>query len=292
MKNWDVLRYILAIGRTGSISGAARQLGCNHATVSRQLAAAEAALGARLFDRHVSGLTPTAAGQATLARARVIETETLALDRDLTARDARLSGPITITVPQLLVTDDLAMDLRTFAQEHPDIALTVLGDNNLANLHRREADIAIRVSDNPGDSLWGRKVADQRVAYFGAPELVRELTERGSEAAVQVISFSMWQVPVPEELSQHVPNAFSAVQTDDMISALAMLRAGMGVTRLPMFLAEKGLKRLPFVPPKSYPPVWLLTHADLRNTARIATLLQFLASRFAARRSVFWGADG
>ena len=154
MRDWDSLRYVLAIARDGGLSGAARALGVNHATVSRQLARAEEAAGTVLFTRLPTGLQPTEAGERAIVRAAAIEAEIMALDLELASTDDAWTGSLTVTVPPLVAATGFADDLAAYRAVYPRVDLTVLGTNEPLNLHRREADIAIRVSNAPPESLW------------------------------------------------------------------------------------------------------------------------------------------
>lgn len=285
MNDWDTLRYVLAIHRQGGLSAAARTLGVNHATVSRQLDRAEAELGQRLFERLATGLVATEAGTRVAEHAGRIEGEMLALDLQLAASDAG-AGEIAVTVPPLLVTDDLAADFRDFKASNPDIELRILGDNRVLNLHRREADVAIRVTDAPAESLWGRKVASQRSGVY----CERGFAPPDAGAPLPVIAFTAWAEALPPEITARYPDAVTVATCDDMVAALALVRSGLGVTRMPCFLGDGlGFRRLEGQALQPYPPIWLLTHPDLRKTPRIRLFMAFLADRFAARAGLYSG---
>ncbi|MEM7177827.1 MAG: LysR family transcriptional regulator [Pseudomonadota bacterium] len=281
MQDWDIFRYILAIRRHGGLSGAARALDVTHATVSRKLARAEAQLATKLFHRLPGGLTPTPAGEAAIARAEAAEAEFIALDLSLAGAEA---GPLTITVPPLLMRGHLARDLHSFVADNPGVDLAILSDNRIYDLHRREADIAIRVSRQPAESLWGRKVADQRAGYFATQAFIdahRPALEGGG-GPVPVVRFTAWTTPVPPELSQCLPGAYSAAVSDDMPSAIELVKAGFGLTRIPLFAAraEPALCRIETLPLPAYSPIWMLTHPDLRHAPLVRQAMQFLAQRF------------
>ena len=290
MHDWDMFRIILAVSRHGGLSGAARALGVTHATVARRLAQAEAALGAKLFDRYQSGLTPTEAGAAAAARAEAIEAEVLALDLTLTPGD---EGPLSITVPPLLMRTHLARDLAELALAHPRLSLSVLSDNRVFNLHRREADIAIRVSRNPAESLWGRKLTSQRSGWFASPGFAENHAAAlaGALERFPVISFAAWPAALPKDIDEHMPGAFSVAVCDDMLAAVGLARAGLGALRAPFFVADgdAGLVRLDSLPAREYAPIWLLTHPDLRRTPRVRLAMRFLADRFAANTQLYLG---
>ena len=289
MQDWDDLRYLAAAARAEGLSGAARALGTTHATVSRRITRMEEDLGTALFDRLPTGLRLTEAGARAFAAAEAVEAEILALDLALTARDARLSGPLRVTVPPLIVTDALAADFRDFRARHPDIALEVLGDNRILNLHRREADVAIRVSRTPSDTLWGRRLVDQQAAFYAAPALrdriARALAANDRDYPLPLISFTVWKTPVPRRLAAVFPALRVVTACDDMVAAVRLGVAGMGIVRAPVFLGEgtEGLVRVEGLPVTDYSPIWLLTHPDLRRTPRVTAFMRFVGARMAAR---------
>ncbi|MCV2880827.1 LysR family transcriptional regulator [Actibacterium sp. XHP0104] len=292
MQDWDGLRYVLAVTREGGLSGAARALGVTHATVSRQVARAEQAAGTPFFTRLATGLVPTEAGAEAAARAARIEAEILALDLALAARDDRATGDLTVTVPPLLMLSGLAEDLTEFRQMFPGISLSVLGGNAPLNLHRREADIAIRVARDPTDSLWGRVIARQRAGWFATPGFLRDHSAAmASGGAVPVVSFTAYSDPLPPSLVQHLPGAEVVVVSDDMVGAAALARAGMGLVRMPWFLGEgdPDLVPVPGVPLIDYMPIWVLTHPDLRRLPRVVEFMRFVAGRFAGRADRYYG---
>lgn len=118
---WDDLRYALAVARTGALPAAARDLGINHSTIFRRLNALETKLGTRIFERLPSGFRPTEAGERLLACAERMESEAIGLDRDLTGRDARLTGKLKITSSETLAFRALTDEIARFRETHPGI---------------------------------------------------------------------------------------------------------------------------------------------------------------------------
>lgn len=283
MDDWDPLRYVLAIDRHGGLSGAARALGVTHATVSRNLAKAEAALGQRLFDRLPGGLTPTDAGRAAAARAAAMEAEVAGLGLSLAGRE---EGPLAITAPPLMLRGHLAADLAALAAAHPAMRLSVLSDNRVLDLHRREADIAVRVARAPAESLWGRRVASQRAGYFATAEVIAAHGPAlaGAGGPAPLISFAGWPAPTPRDLALRLKDVRVAAVCDDMPAAIELARAGLGLVRLPFAAAraEPALRLVETLPTLDYAPVWLLTHPDLRRAPLVRLAMTFLADGFAA----------
>jgi DNA-binding transcriptional LysR family regulator len=173
MLAWDDLRFVLAIARSGNLRAAAAALGVNHSTMFRRLNTAEAALGAKLFERLATGYRPTDAGQRLVEAAERIETEALALDRELTGRDTRLTGTLRVTASETLAFGTLTGEIARFRERHPGIVVEMLVDNRVLDLSRREADVALRATRPTQGDLFGRKLADVRWCFYGAAEFLR-----------------------------------------------------------------------------------------------------------------------
>lgn len=287
--DWGDLRYVLETVRHGGLSGASRALGVNHATVARRIAAAEAALGTRLFDRRPTGYTPTDAGLDAARAAEAMEESQAELGRSIAARDADPSGPLTVTAPQLLIQTALAPILARFVAAHPSVEVTVLGANAPLNLAHREADVAIRISDTPDPDLVGRRVAPQRSAVYVSR---RYWARRGPDptAPLHWLRFLHWEAP-PKQVRAAYRDVPVVIRLDDMVAMQGAVRADLGATRMPCFLGDTDpeLMRVPGIELMPYPPVWVLTHADLRGVPRIAAFTRFMSDALRALRPVFAG---
>src|SRR5579864_5811322 len=147
--SWDDLRLVLAIARRGTLSGAARQLGVTHSTVFRRLEAIERNTGARLFDRFRDGYAPTAAGDAMAAVAARIGEDVLELERRLSGQDLRPSGVVRLTTTDTLALAVAMPHLAAFRAAYPEIRLEIAVTNVVADLRRRDADIALRPTPDP-----------------------------------------------------------------------------------------------------------------------------------------------
>ncbi|MEO0831247.1 MAG: LysR family transcriptional regulator [Pseudomonadota bacterium] len=291
MADWDDLRFVLETFRQEGISGAARVLGVNHSTVSRRIASAEDEFGARLFDRLPRGYRATEAGQQVAKVAEQMEDLHADLARAIGARDKALSGPLTVTAPQLLFSSVLTPILSDFIDAHPNIELTFLASNETLNLSRREADVAIRVAEAPHDTLFGTRVAEQRSAVYVSAEYARRISE-DPERHLRWLRFVHWS-GIPKEVKTVWPNSEVVMQLDDMVAVHAAILAGQGASRMPCFLGDPDprLVRLPGTPLFPYPSIWVLTHSDLRSMVRVSVFMEFMARRLRALRGMFDGSD-
>jgi DNA-binding transcriptional LysR family regulator len=285
--DWDNLRTVLHVVRLGSIAAAARALEVNTTTITRRIGSAEEGLGTRLFDRTPLGYVPTDAGREAAVHAEAMESHEFTLRRTLAGRDAALSGPMTITAPQLLIATHLCHVIDQFLELHPLIDLTVLSTNDVLDLANREADLAIRISDNPGDDLIGRRLTGQQTASFATPALARALEEDPS-MRIDWIGFTFWDGPPKASLAAW-PNARVKLRFDDMTAVVGAAQAGLGVARMAMFLgrATPGLVQVPLLPPQKYQDIWVLTHRDLKDAAKIRAFKDLLVSWFKSHAGDF-----
>jgi DNA-binding transcriptional LysR family regulator len=291
--DWDDLRYVLAIARAGSLSGAARELGVNHSTVFRRLTAFEDRLGVRLFDRLATGYALTVAGDDMLASLEKVDDEINALDRRLSGRDLKLSGPIVVTTTNTLAYRFLGPHLAAFQNEYPGIELELILATEYFSLSKRQADVAIRPTMAPPDTLVGRRLSAIAFApyasddYLNAQGRVGDLADHrwlGFDDALSHLSAAKW-------MRDNLSDARFAMRSNNLLGLLSGAVAGMGVAPLPCFMgdAEPNLKRLFPPDPKIASELWLLTHEDLRHTARIRAFMDFMAAAIIADKNLLEG---
>ncbi|GAA0573228.1 LysR family transcriptional regulator [Halomonas salifodinae] len=295
---WDDLRLFLAIARSGTLAGAARTLGVNHSTVFRRLNAMEEGLEVRLFERLPEGYVPTAAGEALRGRAERVEEETQAIERELSGQDVRLSGRVRLTTTDTLANGFLAPVLKGFVEAYPGIELELLVVSAFLDLARREADIAIRPTQAPPETLVGRKLGSIRWGLYGARDYLRQrpvLVDPacpgehrfiGGNEMIRHIASSRW-------LDEQVPASAVALRTNSVVAAMGAARAGAGLAVLPHYMArqEPSLECVWEIGPEVATDLWLLTHPDLRHSARIRAFMSYAAEAVRARQDELTGAS-
>jgi len=285
MSNWDDIRFFLAVARAGSLSGAAKVLGVNHSTVSRRIATLEKNHGVRLFNRVRDGYEMSDAAYSIYEQALAVETQNQQISRALFAQDSRLSGPINLTMPHDIFEHCLAPHLAQFAQQHPDIKLNLLVTKQVRNLASLEADLAIRLTPEPPEYLVGKKVAQLQHGIYGAHDLPVQ----------DNVGLVVWQgeTQLPNWAQQHFPKAHIALQVDDLTAMYAAVKAGFGIARMPCYLpdslGDKSVTRFPIELAQSNWGVWVLNHVDLRKTARVQSLREFLIAALQQKQNLFEG---
>jgi DNA-binding transcriptional LysR family regulator len=273
---WDDLKVFLAVARTGSISGAGRSLGVQHSTVSRRMQQLELDLGVRLLDRGVGGYQLTAAGEDLKGAATRMEREVLAVDGGLLGGDARLQGPIRVTVVNHIAESLLMPVFASFSKKYPEVNLQILGSNTYASLAQREADVAIRVTNAPTETLIGKMLATFSSAVYGSPAYIQSLEEGGADPdwlGTECCGFHR------EWTREKCPQSKHSLTVDDTALASAALRQGLGLSILPCFLgdADPQLERMSPPDPKYDLKLWVLIHSDLKRTARVRVFREYLA---------------
>lgn len=282
---WDDLRFVLALRRARTLSGASRELGVKHTTVARRVAALEEACGARLFDKTPTGYVPTAAGEDVLAVAEGIEQQMQMLDRQVLGQDARLSGPLRVTTVDLFAAEH-AREFALFAERYPDVELDVSVDNRLRSLTRREADVALRVTSNPPEHLVGRRLARVEFAVYGACTLIDKCPDPTN---LEAYRWLQWDERIDGKLTQqwrrkHVSKAPRGVRVDSVLSMLSLVESGAGICHLPCIYSDRrpAMRRVRDIEPDFATDLWLLTHPDLRHTARVRAFIDHMAETFGA----------
>jgi len=282
MDNWDDIRIFLAVARGGSGSAGARLLGMDQSTVSRRINAFEDKLGVRLFDRITAGYSLNAAGRKMFETALRIEHEVTDLDQTLVGQDQNLSGTVRIATVDTLSNHLLFPVTSSFLHRYPNINLqirtSVSSAYDVVSPKDTEADITFRTSNNPPEDLIGRKLATAAFAQYASRAYLDSISNR-----LEQMVWLNWDdgsnSPAWPNLAPEIPNALCRLRIDSVPSLLSAVRQDIGATVLPCFMgdADADLVRIPPGKVVSQRDVWLLTHKNLRYSARIRAFLDHLA---------------
>jgi DNA-binding transcriptional LysR family regulator len=291
MDDWNDLRLVLAVSRTGTLAGAAQALNVNHSTAFRRLNNLEEQLGVRLFERLPGGVyQTTAAGDRMAETAERIESEAAGLDRDIAGRDHRLTGQLRVTCSETLAYRLLTEQLARFRQAHPGIIVELTIDNRILSLSRREADIALRPARPKEGDLFGRKLSDIGWTLYGAPGLLGKRSR-----AVRLENLGDWPIigwgsdvsgiNAADWLADKVSPSRWVYRTNSIVNQFTAAREGVGLAVLPCYLGdiETGLVRVISRPIAELTrELWIVTHADLKRTARIRAFFDVVGEGLAA----------
>jgi DNA-binding transcriptional LysR family regulator len=277
---WDDLRTVLAVAREGSLSGAARVLQVEHSTVFRRVREIERRFGAALFERTRSGYAATAHGEAVAESARVMEEAALAAERRVLGADVRLSGVVRIATSETFARYLLLRVLPAFLEAQPQIEVEMAVANSNVDLTRREADLALRATNQPPEHLYGREVGEVRYAVYAH----RRFFRGGKAPALEALPWvgfdeSIRRLDIARWLQMRVPEQSIRLRADSIPAVLQAAAAGIGAAVLPLFAAdrERDLRRVAAVLEQPRLRLWVLNHADVRENARVRALSRHLA---------------
>ncbi|MEM7270692.1 MAG: LysR family transcriptional regulator [Pseudomonadota bacterium] len=283
--NWDDLKLLLAIGRAGSISGASRDLRVHRATVLRRFDAMEARLGARLCDRTPEGYALTPSGSRLFELAEQTERGVLAAEAEVAGEDERVEGVVRVTMPEPVANWLIAPRLAEFQRRWPGLVLEILATMDLMDLSRRDADIALRITIDPLETLVGRRFGMMAQTVYGREDAL----ERLMAAPRPVIG---WTGPGPLWTERFGWEEVELVGASAEISVqIAMAMTGAGLCCLPCFVGDQSPDLVRAGAPVFQTPheLWLLTHPDLRRQARIDAAMRFLSEVLSEAKPLFEG---
>lgn len=293
--DWDDLRYVLAVALAGSLASAARALGVNHTTVLRRVTAFEKRVGVRLFERLPTGYVLTPGGEELIAAARHIDDTVTDLSRKLAGQDLRLSGVVRVTTTDTVMASVLPGILADFRAAHPGIQVEVAISNAMFNLTKRDADVAIRPAKDPPETLVGRRVAKVAIAVYGSP---RYLAKHRKVSSLQEHKWvapddSLAGTTVAQWMRSELRESEITLRADSLVAMRDAAIAGMGLAALPCYLGDtcKDLVRVQGPVAAMETALWILTHEDLRRTARIRAFTEFVADALTRRRALLEGSE-
>lgn len=291
--NWDDVRIFLAVARAGQILGAARRLELNHATVSRRVAALEAALGAKLFRRHTAGSELTTAGERFLGVAERMEADMIAARSELAGEGEAISGTVRIGAPDGFGVAYLAPRLGVLTAEHRDLSIQLVPVPRSFSLSRREADIAITVERPTEGRLVAAKLVDYSLGLYasrayaekhGLPVSPAELSRHRLIGYVGDLVAS----PSLDYAAEFSPDWTARFSISSALGQVEAVRSGAGIGILHTFIA-RALPEL--VPVMAALPIrrayFLVYHESMRPLRRIQAVASFIARQVEKDRALF-----
>jgi DNA-binding transcriptional LysR family regulator len=277
MLDWDDLRFFVALARRGSLSETARHLKTDHTTVARRVAALERSFGVKLFDRMPRGYVLTEQGARLAARASGVEEAVFSVARLAAGAGETLGGRVCISAPPALASHWLVPRLAPLRASHPAMLLEVVGETGAANLARREADIALRLSRPTGEALVAKKLGALRYGLYGS----RAYIDATPKKAWQFLGYNDELAEVPQQrwLADYAGDRAFALLTNDLVSLISGVRSGMGLAALPHVLAASEGDLVRVCEARSATrDLWLVVHPDLRRAARVRVVMDHLAT--------------
>ena len=278
--NWDDTRIFLAVARSGTLSGAAETMDMGIATLSRRLDRLEKSLAVPLFSRHQSGYRLTDDGEALLARAEALEHAGLAF-----GETARLQGNVAGLV-RLATSDNLAAhfilpSLNGLMEKYPDLRVEVLSGVQSVNLHRRDADLAIRMVKPESGNLTLKRLGKVGFCLYSADTGLAGSTDVAFNHA-QYIGWpeSHQHLPAARWITRTLRGRPCRVEANTLLAQLSAVSAGLGLGVLPHFMARKNGLQCVNADIGVDQNLWLVMHSDLAHSRRVRVVADHLIALF------------
>ena len=290
--DWDDLRFVLEVTRTGAALTAARAMGVNQTTVIRRIARLEQRLGARLFERRPAGYAPTDLGREVSEIAARIEAEVAGLATALAARRRAVSGSVKLSAAESLANMLLAPLLQSFHRAYPEVRVELDASDQRVDVARGEADVALRAGSRPeGGGIVARRLPDNDWAVYcsrgyaqenGCPQHARDMAGH----AILALDGRMAQVPAARWLRELVEEGAIRFRSNSLTNMVSNLRAGLGLGTLPCIIgdAEPDLVRCFPPPPELRSEMWLVVRAEVKSAPHVRVLADFLADYVLSQR--------
>lgn len=287
--DWNLIKSFVAVAEAGSLSGAARRLSASQPTLGRHVAELEATLGLTLFLRGRSGYELTESGMALLSRATAMGEQASAFARLAAGKSETIAGSVRITASEVVAAYVLPEIAARLARAEPDIEVEIVASNQVENLLRRDADIAVRMAEPAQLDLVVRKVADLPLTacaarsyldWRGRPERAEDMIDHdlvGYDRGMELIEgFAGFGVAIDR-------HAFR-FRTDNQIVFWEAVKAGNGIGFAQASLVRRAPSVEAILPDLPLPvlPMWIAMHRDVRSSARIRRVADFLHAELKA----------
>jgi len=291
--DWDDLRYVLAVVDEGGLQHGAKALGVHATTLARRLRQMEAAAGARLFSKVRHGVVLTEAGEDTVAVAREMQAQVHDLSARLEGRDTSLSGSLRLTSVDALFRHWMP-DFAAFAREYPEIELELSSGLGMANLTHREADIALRIAGSAPDHLIGHRLCGVAHGVYASKELIERVGADAPRDAFPWVSYDLSVFRgVDKFLEGRYPGAKIVMRVPRIDLLRTALEAGVGAGVLTCYAGDRSPHLQRIGPADAgMTSLWVLTHPQLRGSARIGAVKRYLKDLAARDRELFEGHAG
>jgi len=284
--DWNHIRAFLATVEHGSLSGAARALGQTQPTLSRQISTLEQDLEITLFERGTRTTQLTEAGTELFAYVQGMADAATQISRIATGQSQAIEGTVRITSSDAMAAYSLPPIMTPLRQEHPGIKIELFTSNEMSNLTKREADIAIRHVRPEQPDLIAKRVADIEVGLFASETYVKKLGPIKSAADLADANFIGFEQPemlIPQLTSLGIPVSIKnfGVTTNTGCAMYELAREGAGIAFLPTVVAEGRLKLVRLLPEATVMsvPTWLVTHREIQTSRRIRLVFDHLANK-------------
>lgn len=291
--HWDDARVFLAIARTGTLSGAATQLKTGLATISRRIERLEHGLGVPLFSRHQTGYRLTDDGEALVARAEMLEQAGHSFSYG-GGGQSEVAGRVRLATAENLANPLIIPSLPNLLDRHPGLGIEIVTDVNSVNLHRRDADLAVRMVRPDRGNVTIRRLGILGFGLYGSKAYVDARRNGSGITDFDNDRFIGWaetqgHLPAAKWIERVLRGRQCALMTTTLTSQIAAASAGVGLAVLPHFLARREGLVCVMDELGADQTIWLAVHSDLAHSRRIRVVSDHLTELFLSLRTALQG---
>lgn len=281
------MRFFLALARAKTMSEAGRLLAVKHTTVARRIKVLEETLSTRLFKHTPDGYIMTVAGENIYQHALIMEEKTQVIAREVFGLDSLLQGSLKLTAAHDVLKRLVIPHLGEFTSDYPKIEIELSTSLDLVDLAARHADVALRLTGQPPDYLIGKKVLPLCHGIYASTQYLQSNPQNN-----KVI---LWkdEHQNPEWVQQHFNNAHVVMRANNISSILSCVNNHIGIARLPCYIGDScaNLRRFDLPLTASSWGIWVLSHVDLRATAKVKVCRDFLIDIITKQKTLIEGLD-
>jgi len=288
--SWDDLRQFLEVIHSGSVTRAAERQGISHTTVSRRISALEQQLGKILFERANSGWVITPVGERIAAYAESMAENAVNIERQVLADSHELRGLLRVTAPDH--TERLVLPVvREYMSQYPEVDIELMATTDELNLAVREADVALRGTDHPPPNVVGKRIARIGFSVYGTAALKKQVEANPNANDIPCITWIGDGHTLPLWIEKNFPRTQRICRTTSIPLMLAMIREGIGIARIGCLLGDPDpqLHRIQTHYVEPGPELWVLSHVDLRTTARVRIFRDLLVGELTKQKDLIEG---
>jgi len=295
MFDWDDLKYFLSIAEEGSLSAASRKLLVSQPTLSRKLTALEEKIGNELFSRTKSGLEITLLGEQLLVHAHHMRDDVYAAERLITGHDTSLQGSVIISCIETIGAEWLIKKIKPFHDQYPGITVDIKVDYSTSDLLRREADVALRMFRPVQSDLIAKRTVTMNYGFYASKEYVAKYGKPDTMADMK----DHYSVLPHDDILQRTtskkilerPTAGIVFRSNNLLALETAVKTGYGIGACSCLTAESdpNLVRLMDDYVVFTSDLWLVSHAELRRSARIRSMYDYLGDMLQSHSAAFAG---
>ncbi|CZF82624.1 HTH-type transcriptional regulator CynR [Grimontia celer] len=281
--DWSDIPYVLAVCDSGSLSGAARAMKVNHSTVFRRIEGVESKLGVRLFERVPRGYVMTTAGELFYEKAKRLREGLIDIESHLGGQDLRLEGVLSVTTTDSIL-HWLTPLIQQFQTQHSAVELRLITEVRALDLMQRDADIALRPTNNPPEHWVGKNLMTLSYTAYAHRDYWQSVKDKPDNQRWICLSEELTQSPMNKLTRKLMSEGAPTTVANSVMGVFELVKGQLGIGVLPCYLGQLSDELVEVIEsdPIHDGQLWLLAHPDVRRSARVNAFFEFVSQHISA----------